>query len=459
MQRGKYETEGRTPLFGSPLTCLRALFLRRPAGARSIRHSRPTSRSRGFRPAVSGRSTPSTAAKVTSSTSPQAARKLGQGVRRDGGLRAPARPTRPDCVPTPLTAPRARLSFVVRRGEDRAAPAAGPARRPGIDDLSRHDPRGDAGPRGERARVRPRFLSRLFARARGSGQPRVHDHDPEGDRRRLPRGAGRAAALYAASCRRDQGLVGATAEAVKLTENIFRAVNIALVNELKIVYGAMGIDIWEVIEAAKTKPFGFMPFYPGPGLGGHCIPIDPVLSHLEGARVRHHHALHRARRRDQHGHAAPCRRRSARRSTRAPGAGSRAPGSWSSASPTRRMSMTCAKVRRSRSEDSAGPRRGGFLSRPARPVGSQDTRHRSAGRRRIGCDHCSDARGARRGADRDRPRHRRLQARRRQGASWWSTRATRAAEPALQLRHVVRRLTAAPKEDITKGLRVSKAHP
>jgi UDP-N-acetyl-D-glucosamine dehydrogenase len=67
----------------------------------------------------------------------------------------------------------------------------------------------------------------------------------------------------------------ATAEAVKLTENIFRAVNIALVNELKVVYAAMGIDVWEVIDAAKTKPFGFMPFYPGPGLGGHCIPIDP----------------------------------------------------------------------------------------------------------------------------------------------------------------------------------------
>jgi UDP-N-acetyl-D-glucosamine dehydrogenase len=65
------------------------------------------------------------------------------------------------------------------------------------------------------------------------------------------------------------------AEAVKLTENIFRAVNIAMVNELKIVYTAMEIDIWDVIEAAKTKPFGFMPFYPGPGLGGHCIPIDP----------------------------------------------------------------------------------------------------------------------------------------------------------------------------------------
>ena len=65
------------------------------------------------------------------------------------------------------------------------------------------------------------------------------------------------------------------AEATKLLENIFRSVNIALVNELKIIYDAMGIDVWEVIEAAKTKPFGFMPFYPGPGLGGHCIPIDP----------------------------------------------------------------------------------------------------------------------------------------------------------------------------------------
>jgi UDP-N-acetyl-D-glucosamine dehydrogenase len=65
------------------------------------------------------------------------------------------------------------------------------------------------------------------------------------------------------------------AEATKLFENIFRSINIALVNELKLVYTAMGIDVWEVIEAAKTKPFGFMPFYPGPGLGGHCIPIDP----------------------------------------------------------------------------------------------------------------------------------------------------------------------------------------
>ena len=86
----------------------------------------------------------------------------------------------------------------------------------------------------------------------------------------------RAVALYShatravvpvSSCR--------VAEATKLLENIFRSVNIALVNELKVVYSAMGIDVWEVINAAKTKPFGFMAFYPGPGLGGHCIPIDP----------------------------------------------------------------------------------------------------------------------------------------------------------------------------------------
>ena len=65
------------------------------------------------------------------------------------------------------------------------------------------------------------------------------------------------------------------AEAVKITENIFRAVNIALVNELKTIYDAMGIDVWHVIAGASTKPFGFMPFYPGPGLGGHCVPVDP----------------------------------------------------------------------------------------------------------------------------------------------------------------------------------------
>jgi len=68
------------------------------------------------------------------------------------------------------------------------------------------------------------------------------------------------------------------AEACKILENTYRAVNIAMVNELKVVFGAMGIDVWEVIAAAKTKPFGFRAFYPGPGLGGHCIPIDPPFT-------------------------------------------------------------------------------------------------------------------------------------------------------------------------------------
>src|SRR5213082_2100661 len=65
------------------------------------------------------------------------------------------------------------------------------------------------------------------------------------------------------------------AESAKVLENIYRAVNIALVNEMKMVLTAMDIDVWEVINAAATKPFGFQAFYPGPGLGGHCIPIDP----------------------------------------------------------------------------------------------------------------------------------------------------------------------------------------
>jgi len=85
-----------------------------------------------------------------------------------------------------------------------------------------------------------------------------------------------AAALYGAALEKVIPVSSArVAESAKLLENVFRSVNIALVNELKVIFDRMGIDIWEVIEAAKTKPFGFMPFYPGPGLGGHCIPLDP----------------------------------------------------------------------------------------------------------------------------------------------------------------------------------------
>jgi UDP-N-acetyl-D-glucosamine dehydrogenase len=85
-----------------------------------------------------------------------------------------------------------------------------------------------------------------------------------------------AAALYRAVIERVVPVSNASAaEAAKLLENIYRSVNIALVNELKMLFDRMGLDIWEVIDAAATKPFGFTPFYPGPGLGGHCIPIDP----------------------------------------------------------------------------------------------------------------------------------------------------------------------------------------
>jgi len=85
-----------------------------------------------------------------------------------------------------------------------------------------------------------------------------------------------ACALYGSIFNRTVPVSGpATAEMTKLLENIYRCVNIALVNELKLLCLRMGIDIWEVIEAASTKPFGFHPFYPGPGLGGHCIPVDP----------------------------------------------------------------------------------------------------------------------------------------------------------------------------------------
>lgn len=85
-----------------------------------------------------------------------------------------------------------------------------------------------------------------------------------------------ASALYGAAIDRVYEASSAeVAESAKLLENIFRAVNIALVNEMKVIFDRMGINVWEVIEAAKTKPFGFMPFHPGPGVGGHCIPLDP----------------------------------------------------------------------------------------------------------------------------------------------------------------------------------------
>ena len=97
-----------------------------------------------------------------------------------------------------------------------------------------------------------------------------------------------AAALYAAAMDKVVPVSSSrVAESSKLLENIFRSVNIALVNELKVIFDGMGIDVWEVIEAAKTKPFGYMPFYPGPGLGGHCIPLDPFYLAWKAAEHGH----------------------------------------------------------------------------------------------------------------------------------------------------------------------------
>ena len=134
---------------------------------------------------------------------------------------------------------------------------------------------------------------------------------------------------------------------MKITENIFRAVNIALVNELKMIYDAMGIDVWEVIDAAKTKPFGFMPFYPGPGLGGHCIPIDPFYLtwkareyELTTRFIELAGEINSAMPRYVVAPPAP------RRWTAGLAAASAARASWSSASPTRRTSRTCAKAPR-----------------------------------------------------------------------------------------------------------------
>ena len=139
------------------------------------------------------------------------------------------------------------------------------------------------------------------------------------------------------------------AEMVKLLENTFRAVNIGLVNELALMCNRMDIDVWEVIDAAKTKPFGFMPFYPGPGLGGHCIPIDPFYLSWKARQsgfearfielagnVNGAHARIRGRTRRRSAQLGRARRSTDRAFT-------------SSASPTSATSTTCANRRRSTS--------------------------------------------------------------------------------------------------------------
>ena len=194
------------------------------------------------------------------------------------------------CVPTPLTRHREPdLTYITRTCERHRPPPSAPASSivARIHHLPRHHKRRPvSAPSSRRTGLQAPatdFFLGYLARTRRPRQPQpstTADH-PQGRRRRRPRLQLRTGlqAFYdqivPSSNPSSRSRPLATAEAVKLTENIFRAVNIALVNELKVIYEAMGIDIWEVIEAAKTKPFGYMPFYPGPGLGGHCIPIDP----------------------------------------------------------------------------------------------------------------------------------------------------------------------------------------
>ena len=184
------------------------------------------------------------------------------------------------CVPTPLGRHREPdISYIQRTAE-----AIAGAMRPGqlvILESTTY-------PGTTREELVPRFEARGFACGKdvfvAFSPEREDPGNPKFHTRNIPKVVGGidapsgnvAEALYAAALEKVIRVSTAeVAESGKLLENIFRSVNIALVNELKMVFDKMGIDVWEVIEAAKSKPFGFMPFYPGPGIGGHCIPLDP----------------------------------------------------------------------------------------------------------------------------------------------------------------------------------------
>ena len=183
------------------------------------------------------------------------------------------------------------------------------------------------------------------------GQPAVHDeeHSRRSSAASGPTSTEAACALYARDRRRRVVPVSSTrvAEMVKLLENTFRAVNIGLVNEIALMCHKMDIDVWEVIDAAKTKPFGFMPFYPGPGLGGHCIPIDPFYlswkARQNGFECRFIELAGQVNALD----ARVRRRARRRRAEHASRSRSTDRASTCSASPTSATSTTCASRRRS----------------------------------------------------------------------------------------------------------------
>ena len=203
-------------------------------------------------------------------------------------------------VPTPLTRNREPDLGAARGRGDRACQRAsgGPAGGARVHHLSRHHAGAARAPaRGVGARGRPRLQPRLLPGAHRPGQHRLHAaQHAEGRRRAHRRPASSArSTLYEHVC--DEVVPVSTPEAAELTkllENIFRSVNIALVNELAMLCDSMEIDVWEVVEAAATKPYGFMSFTPGPGVGGHCLPGRPLLPGVERAGVRPAHGVHRA---------------------------------------------------------------------------------------------------------------------------------------------------------------------
>ena len=134
---------------------------------------------------------------------------------------------------------------------------------------------------------------------------------------------------------------------VKLLENTFRAVNIGLVNELALMCDRLGIDVWEVVDAAATKPFGFMPFYPGPGLGGHCIPIDPFYLSWKAKQTGFEARFIELAGQINGADAALRRRQDRRRAEHASQVAQRLARCSSSASPTSATSTTSASRRRS----------------------------------------------------------------------------------------------------------------
>ena len=251
-------------------------------------------------------------------------------------------------LPTPLSRQREPdLSIVLqRRRRDRHAAAAGSPRRARVDDV----------PGTTRDALQPVLerASGLVAGGTSTSPSRRSASTPAAStgRRRTSRRS--SAAIDEASTEAAAALYGTAvdtihrvsspeaAELTKLLENIFRSVNIALVNELAQLCDRMGIDIWEVVDAAATKPFGFMRFQPGPGPRRALHPDRPLLPHLEGAGVRLHDAVHRARGQGQPEHAVllPLARLAGAQPRRAQVALARR-GSSCSASPTRPTSPTC----------------------------------------------------------------------------------------------------------------------